>query len=189
MKQLPRHAKAILATSFYTGMRKGEILSLTWDKVDLSNRVIKLKAKDTKDREPRTVPVCDGLYEILKAIPREIHDNHVLQYKVKSVRDIRAGLKRACKDARIPYGRLVKDGFVLHDLRHTFNTYMRKAGVPESVIMEITVHSTRKMLDRSNTVDAEEARQAVTQMEKYLQNVTRTVTHEACEDKKEVGSN
>lgn len=55
--------------------------------------------------------------------------------------------------------------------------------------MERTVHSTREMLDRYNTVDAEDARQAVTQMEKYLLNVTRTVIHEASEDKKEVGSN
>jgi integrase len=32
---LPRHTKAILATGFYTGMRKGEILNLTWDKVEM----------------------------------------------------------------------------------------------------------------------------------------------------------
>jgi integrase len=69
----------------------------------------------------------------------------------------------------------VNYGFVFHDLRHTFNTYMRKSGVPESVIMEITGHSTREMFDRYNTVDEEDTRKAVDQMTGYLQNVDQNV--------------
>ena len=61
-------------------------------------------------------------------------------------------------------------GFVYHDLRHTFNTYMRKAGVPESVLMEITGHSTREMFDRYNTIDMDDAKKAVNQMELYFAN-------------------
>jgi integrase len=38
MKHLPRHTKTILSTGFYTGMRKGEILNLTWNKVDFEER-------------------------------------------------------------------------------------------------------------------------------------------------------
>ena len=86
----------------------------------------------------------------------------------KPIKDIRAALKRACQGARIPYGRFNKEGFVFHDLRHTFNTYMRKAGVPESVIMSITGHSTREMFDRYNTIDTEDAKQAINQFGKYL---------------------
>ena len=37
-----------------------------------------------------------------------------------------------------------------------FNTYMRKAGVAESVIMQITGHSTREMFDRYNRIDEED---------------------------------
>jgi hypothetical protein len=33
------------------------------------------------------------------------------------------------------FGRKSKDGFVFYDLKNTFNTNMRKAGVTESVIM------------------------------------------------------
>jgi integrase len=171
MAALPRHTKAILATGFYTGMRRGEILSLTWDKVSLEKRVIRLEAADTKDNEPRVIPISKELYPILKSVPRALHDNHVFLYKGKSVRDIRTGLKEACKTAGIEYGRFIKDGFVFHDLRHTFNTYMRKAGVPESVIMEITGHSTREMFDRYNTIDHEDRKQAVDQMSSFLTNL------------------
>ena len=52
---------------------------------------------------------------------------------------------------------------------------MSKAGVPESVIMEITGHSTREMFDRYNTVDMDDSRKAVDQMEVFLQNVEQTV--------------
>ena len=56
----------------------------------------------------------------------------------KPLKSIDTGLKRACNEAGIPYGLKAKGGFTFHDLRHTFNTNMRKAGVPESVIMEIS---------------------------------------------------
>ncbi len=50
------HLKPIIATAYYTGMRKSEILNLTWDKVRLNERLIKLDATDTKDKEAREIP-------------------------------------------------------------------------------------------------------------------------------------
>ena len=35
----------------------------------------------------------------------------------------------ACKATGIIYGRKSHDGFTFHDLRHTFDTNMRRAGV------------------------------------------------------------
>ena len=115
-------------------MRKGEILNLTWDKVDFNSCCISLAAEDTKDSEPRVIPIGQDLHKLLRSIPRAIHDNHVFLFRGKPVRDIREGIKNACDKVGIIYGRFKKNGFVFHDLRHTFNTYMRKAGVPESVI-------------------------------------------------------
>jgi hypothetical protein len=48
---------------------------------------------------------------------------------------------------------------------------MRKSGVPESVIMEITGHSTRELFDRYNTVDEEDTRNAVNQLGAYFESV------------------
>jgi len=183
------HTRGIITMAYYTGMRKGEILNLTWDKVDLANRMIRLDYKDTKDKEKRNIPICDELYNTLVLLPNRIkgttEDNHVFQYKGSPIKDIRAGLRDACKKAGIKYGRLVKDGFIFHDLRHTFNTNMRKAGVAESVIMEITGHSTREMFDRYNTVDEDDTRKAVKKLEGFFVKVTQKLPKSMSENKKE----
>jgi integrase len=46
-------------------------------------------------------------------------------------------------------------------LRHSFLTRLRKAGVQESIIMQITGHSTREMFDRYNAVDLDDMKEAV----------------------------
>ena len=112
---------------------------------------------------------------MLRDIPRAIHDNHVILYQGSSLKHIRRSLKTACEKAGIIYGRFEKDGFVFHDLRHTFVTHMRKADVAQSVIMEITGHSTSEMFNRYNTIDEDDLRQAVDQMEAYLRSVDQTV--------------
>ena len=52
---------------------------------------------------------------------------------------------------------------------------MRKAGVPETVIMAITGHSTREMFDRYDTVDAEDAQRAIGQFGDYLKTLDKTL--------------
>ena len=88
---------------------------------------------------------------------------------------IRTALKRACEKAKVPYGRSEKGGFTFHDLRHTFNTNLRKIGESESVIMAITGHSTREMFDRYNTVDEEDKRRAVDRLRGNFANVDHSV--------------
>ncbi|MGA3282593.1 MAG: site-specific integrase [Smithella sp.] len=175
MEALPSHTRAVVATGYYGGMRKGEVLNLTWSHIDMKNRIIKLEASETKDREARKIPICDGLYDILLSIPKAIHDDHVFLFKGKPIKDFRTALRRACRDAGIPYGRRTKDGFVFHDTRHCFNTNMRRSGVPESVIMKITGHSTREMFLRYDTVDSLDIRKAVDQMEGFLKSVDQNV--------------
>lgn len=173
------HVRHVIMMGYYTGMRKGEILGLTWDKVDLKNRMIRLEAEDTKDHEKRDISICDELFSMLVSLPNRIqgtdNDNHVIQFKGKPVSDIRTGLKKICKKAGIKYGRFEKGGFIFHDLRHTFNTNMRKAGVADSVIMEITGHSTREMFDRYNSIDDQDTRKAVDQFSAFLKNVDHPV--------------
>ena len=164
---LPKHQVPIVATGYWTGMRKGEILGLTWDKVFLKEREIRLDIEDTKDDEKRVIPIPDPLYEILSKIPRALHNQHVFLYKNLPLVSIQEGFIAAMKSAGIPYGRKVQGGLTFHDLRHTFVTDMRKAGVPEKLIMKITGHSTREMFDRYNTITPDENVKARGQLVKF----------------------
>lgn len=175
----PLHQKNAIIIGYHTGMRRGEILNLTWKMVDMKKRLITIPREITKDDEERKVPISDPLYETLAKIPRALQDNHVLLFKSKPLKALGRALQRACEKAGIPYGRETENGFTFHDLRHTFNTNMRKAGVAESVIMAITGHSTREMFDRYNTVDEKDTRNAVKKLEVFFRNVTQNVTHEA----------
>lgn len=174
MEHLPEHLKGVVACGFLCGMRKSEILGLTWDRVDLRNRTLRLEGRHTKSGQPRRIPMPDELVKILMAQPSRLSsaqdpETPVFTFQGKPISDIRTGLVLACEKAGIPYGREVKRGFVFHDLRHSFVTHSRKSGASESVIMAIVGHSSRSMLDRYNLVDADDLEIATKQLENYFQ--------------------
>ena len=171
LRNSPKHLKDILVIAYWTGMRKGEILNLTWDKVNLKDRIISLEAVDTKEGKAKTVPIGDRLYEVLSRIPRSIHDSHVFLYCGRPIGHFTTALKTACEEAGVTWGREVKDGFTFHDIRHTFVTDMRKAGVSKSVRMSITGHAPKDMDDRYNRVDDNDKLQAISQLEADRGNV------------------
>jgi hypothetical protein len=102
-------------------MRAGGIFNLTWDRISLKDKVIRLQAEDTKTSEPRLI-ILDGklLDIVLEAHKgRALGHNQVFTYKRRTVKRIRKAFLNACKQAGIT-------NFRFHDLRHTFNTNMRK---------------------------------------------------------------
>lgn len=161
---LPRHAALVVHFAYLTGMQAGEIFQLTWDKVDLTNRVIRLEAKDTKTAEPRVVFLCDQAYDILRESGkvRFLEHNRVFTYIGKPLNKIKKALPNACRKAEIA-------DFRFHDLRHTFNTNMGKAGVDQSVIMKLTGHKTPSMFQRYNTVDLDDAKNAYQKLAALLE--------------------
>jgi integrase len=165
LPELPQHAKDIVMTGYYTGMRAGEIFDLTWNKVDLKEGFIELEPEDTKTKKPRRIYYNEVVHEILTRLNKVRHLNHnnVFTYKGKPIKSIKTCLKNACQEVGI-------EDFHFHDLRHTFNTMMRKAGVPRSVIMHLTGHKTNAMFDRYNTIDEEDAREALRKLNVFLEN-------------------
>jgi len=72
--------------------------------------------------------------------------------------------------AGIVYGRFEEGGFVFHDLRRSFITYARKAGVPKNVVQAITGHRGRgdDMNRRYDQVDESDLLAAVDRIEQLF---------------------
>lgn len=171
LPELPHHLKTVFIIGYYTGMRLGELLELTWDKVSMREYKIRLEPSDTKERKRKTIPIAGPVYEALKNLPRGLRSNHVILADGEPINDRRnlyKLVKRACEKVGIIYGQNVAGGFIPHDLRHTFITNARKAGIPQSVIMSITGHSTAEMFSRYNRVDEEDIEEAVDHFMKFM---------------------
>jgi len=163
VKELPEHEVPIVYVAYYTGMRKQEILHLFWKKVNMQEGYIDLEPADTKNSEPRRIYFNDVLWEIFKKAGkvRSLSHDFVFTYKGKPIKDIRGAFGKALRKAKI-------ENFWFHDLRHTFNTNMRKAKVDQTVIMKLTGHKTLSMFNRYNTVDQEDAMDAMKKLNLFL---------------------
>ena len=134
------HLKPILLTAYQLGQRLGEILNMTWDRVDLQRGIITLRGIDTKTKKPRriplTPPVKAALVELSKV--RDLAHKHVFVYQRNPVREIGTAFKIACKKAGIQNLRF-------HDLRHCAATNLRRAGVDTTTAMQIIGHKSPHM--------------------------------------------
>jgi integrase len=140
------HMKPIIEFAYVTAMRRGEILNLKWKQVDFQNKVILLEASSTKTQEKREIPLDDGLLNLIGQFPKRDENGHVFTYKGRPVKELKTSFKSTCARAGI------KD-FRFHDLRHCGITNMRKAGVPDNVIMSISGHKTAVMFRRYDAID------------------------------------
>lgn len=127
--------KPIVQFALETAMRRGELLALRWENVDLEKRVALLP--ETKNGEARTVPLSSRAAAILEALPRP-PDGRVFPITGNALRLVWA---RATRRARIRNLRF-------HDLRHEATS--RLAGKLPNVIelSAVTGHKTLAMLKR-----------------------------------------
>ncbi len=163
-EELHEPIRSIVLVAYHTGMRINEILTLTWDKVNMKEEHVDLGYADTKTKQKRRIFLTDEVKSVLieASKMRSLSHKFVFIYNDgRPVRSIRTAFKNACKRADIA-------GFVIHDLRHCFVTNMRKAGVHDSVIMAQTGHKTMSMFLRYNSVDESDGKEAVQKLSKYL---------------------
>ncbi len=102
-KHSPSYLQSINYVAYLTGMRGGEILNLTWEKVDLKGGFIRLHAEDTKTRDGRTIPLTfsSQLLDLFKDLfkVRSLHSSHVFLRHGKPIRCVREAFKAACRNA------------------------------------------------------------------------------------------
>jgi integrase len=103
--------KPAVQLALATAMRRGELLSLKWENVDLQGRTAFLP--DTKNGDSRTVPLSSVAVQVLAELPRHISGT---VFPVKAF-TLDAAFKRGVRRAGL-------DGVRFHDLRRTAITCM-----------------------------------------------------------------
>jgi integrase len=63
---LPSELHGFVTFGFLTGWRYQEIAGLEWERVDMNNRTIRLRAQDTKGTESRLMKMEPSLFEIME---------------------------------------------------------------------------------------------------------------------------
>lgn len=141
------HLRPIIIMAIDTGMRKGEIFAVERGQIDLDNRMISLRAEQTKGLKARSMPISERLYaELVRYFEgKTIAANEPI---FGGVKNCRKAFESACEAAGI------KD-LVFHDLRHTATTWLDEAGVTEAVKKNIVGHSSDVVHQKYNNLSSD----------------------------------
>ena len=129
----PLREMALIA--FYLSMRQREIIDLTWEKIDLTNKMIKLESADTKTGFKRKVPIHPRVLAMFESLERNPESDKVFMIKGKPVMNFSGNLKSAW-DKAVRQSEL--GDFTFHDLRHCAINNLRLAGNYYFTIMTIS---------------------------------------------------
>ena len=174
---LPESLRSVVEFAALTGLRKGNVVGLTWDDVHFDRGEIVLAGVLMKNKKPLTIPFT--VDSRVHAILREQHRRRgrgptVFEPCAKLLRKTwtkavgRKGLDKWGRKFDSRAGGFVKVRPRFHDLRHTFAQHMSDAGVPEAEILNTGGWRTRSMLDRYRVQNTEARRAALSQRDAYL---------------------
>ena len=190
---LPADLQDFVRFAFATAWRKSEIGSLRWS--DVEDGVIRLRAANSKNRQPRHVVIDGDLIDIIerRRAVRAVETpegtllcEHIFHRDSQPIREFRKSWARACCAAGVgvmvcPKCESEGDaltcpdcqeatkyrGKIFHDLRRSGVRDMIRSGVPQNVAMKISGHKTAAMFRRYDIASESDLRQAMVNVQKY----------------------
>lgn len=132
------HLRPLVVFAVETAMRRGELQKVRWCDIDLTARVIRVEATNTKTLRPRLVPISARLKTELERLKG---GNVWPASPVFGPADFKKAFLTACRLAGLT-------DVHFHDLRHTAITRMLEAGISPPLVMKISGHSQHKTFMR-----------------------------------------
>ena len=152
-----RASKPFFVVGIETGLRRGDLLGLRWDSIDLERNLITLTT--SKCEQPVVIPISGACRTALKeCLSRSVVGQHVfltdegqpyLPKAVSRYHQIAKGIAGISRRLRI------------HDLRHTFGSNLSSQGVPVQMVAKMMGHSSTRMTEQYARPDAEVTRSVV----------------------------
>ena len=146
---------------YRTGIRKGELINLTWDDVNLDSGqpTIKIQAKEgwtPKTNQQRPIPLNLKAVEIIQRQVRSTEHNYVFKGKYGGVID-RDKIYQCLKTT---LNKLGLEGNI-HQFRHTFASHLVMKGAGVETVSKLLGHSTIEMTMKYAHLAPDHLRKAV----------------------------
>jgi integrase len=161
------HLRPIIICALDTGMRRGELFSLTWADVDFENRLITIRAFNTKMMRERRVGMTERLTRELAVLYAKNPDPDSLLFGISSVKH---SFDKVRKHAGLTDMRF-------HDLRHTYATRLVSRHMPLAEVSRVLGHTQPTMTYRYTNLTVETARRAAEALNE-LHNSTLSMVEE-----------
>ena len=152
-ESLNKSLSAIVTVALQTGLRKSELLELTWDRLDMTRGVIRLEV--TKSGKRREVPMRQVVYNALSTLPGP-HEGCVWP-----AGSIRTAFENAVTEAEL-------EDFHFHDLRHTFASRYVMRGGSLPALQQILGHATLQMTMRYSHLSPKHLRDEMARTEREV---------------------
>ena len=156
-----RYLAPVVVLALHTRMRKGEILGLEWERVDLSTARITLF--QTKSGKPRGIPIGRAVSEALIALEPDAERRRGRLFP--SGNDRRGSQIRTAFEAALTRAGIVACRF--HDLRHTAASHLVMRGASLQDVKEVLGHSDLRMTLRYAHLSPDRLRDAVASLEDF----------------------
>jgi len=129
------HLKPILIIAALTGMRKNELLSLRYDRIDFDSKVVHLA--ETKSGVAQDVYLCDAAIEELSQMRSMAKDKKgfIFLYHGKQIKDVKTAFRKLLKECG-----LEGKGYRFHDTRSFFCTELIKRGTNVEAVRNLARH-------------------------------------------------
>lgn len=141
------HLYDFIVLALNTGMRRNEILSLECSRIDLEQKRIHLEGSQTKNGRRRIIPLNKSAIAAIQSRNAWNHENGItstrlfLQRNGRPVTQINTAFTNAINKTGI-------QDFRLHDLRHTFASWLVGEGVSLPEVRDLLGHSSIKQTER-----------------------------------------
>lgn len=139
------HLTPLILLTMNTGLRRGEVLSLKWDQVNLGNNPrVTIKAGYAKSNSTRHVPLNSEVLAVMKQWKGQgsgegwVFPNPVTGYKMDKLKTSWPNLMEKAD---------IQD-FRFHDLRHDFASRLVMAGVDLYRVRDLLGHGSIEMTER-----------------------------------------
>jgi integrase len=145
--------QSLFTVLYDCGLRAGEAVSLTWDRVDLNERRIFIDKGKTKAAR-RKVPLTSRVVAVLTALKAKRREGVPFVFtRYKGKQPLTVGwashsFGRTRKSLGLP------DGYVLHSLRHSFASRLGNAGCTTADLMKVCGWETPKIASGYCHLDA-----------------------------------